>query len=215
MSDWKDSTSSDPTSALDPPSDSGSVPAPGVDPGVDPGAAPGVDPSPDPDSDPERLDVLSPPPALRRVGLPELPEDCGIRETLLWRFEDGEDEAALRRLGSMLTELVDESGQFGRERFGAAGAVGARGGDGPGDSGDGTRTVESFSLPREELRAVALDLFYSAQYLSDVAAERFASDLTREEARLAESSEHWAAQTTVIAAFIWEALEEARPEAPS
>lgn len=179
MSDWKDSTSSDPTSAFDSASDSGPVP--------DPGSEPSPDPSPDRGWDPEAVGVLSPPPALRLVGLPELPEDCGIRETLLWRFEDGEDEAALRRLGSMLTELVDESGQFGPERAGAGGG---------------------FSLPREELRAVALDLFYSAQYLSDVAAERFASELTREEVRLAESSEHWAAQTTVIAAFIWEALEE-------
>ncbi len=189
MSDWKDSTSSDPTSAFDP--------------------ATGFDP--------ETADVPSPPPALRLVGLPELPEDCGIRETLLWRFEDGEDEAALRRLGSMLTDLVDESGQFGAERAGCVGSVrsGDRAGDGPGDAGERARAVKAFSLPREELRAVALDLFYSAQYLSDVAAERFASDLTREEVRLAESSEHWAAQTTVIAAFIWEALEESRPEAPS
>lgn len=182
MSDWKDSTSSDPISAFDPAAD----------------------------LDPEAADVPSPPPALRLVGLPELPEDCGIRETLLWRFEDAEDEAALRRLGSMLTELVDESGQFGPGRAGPVASVLSAGGDGdgPGDSGERVRGREAFSLPREELRAVALDLFYSAQYLSDVAAERFASDLTREEVRLAESSEHWAAQTTVIAAFIWEALEE-------
>jgi hypothetical protein len=139
------------------------------------------------------------PPQLNPVDLPELPEDCGIRETLLWRFRDPEDEVALRRLGDMLTELVNESGQFGPE--------GPRGTD---DSPEG-----DFSLPREELRAIALDLFYSARHLSEVAAERFASELTDGEVRLSEQSERWAAHATVVAALIWEAVGESLPEMPS
>jgi hypothetical protein len=183
MSDWKDCTTSEPSVALDL----------------------------DRCLDASEWEGLIVPPQLGTVDLPELPEDCGIRETLLWRFRDPEDEVALRRLGGMLTELVNESGQFGPEHPG--GPAHRRGASGP-ERLHGAR-AGGFSLPREELRAVALDLFYSARFLSEVAAERFASELTGDEIRLAEQSDRWAAHATVVAVLIWDALGELRPDAPS
>lgn len=41
-----------------------------------------------------------------------------IREALLWRRRDPEDAAAIRRLGDLLYELVNESGQFGPDEGG-------------------------------------------------------------------------------------------------
>ena len=192
-----DSTQSTPRAPAPRPSSGPPPAAPEAPPGPTPGL-PGEEPPP--------VSRSSARPATSE--LPELPEDCGIRETLLWRFERPEDDAALRRLGGMLGDLVDETGQFGplsRRHCGEPET------DDPDRAGRRAATSSGVgaprSIPRETLRAVALDLFYSARSLSELAAGRFASELSPGDALLAEAAEAWSARTTLLAAGIVEALE--------
>lgn len=175
-------------------------------PAADSGATPAAPPLPVPDLpeedllpedlSPEELLAAVPPAATDLSELPDLPEDCGIRETLLWRFERPEDEAALRRLGSMLGDLLAATGQAGPE---------TAGGRPPGTT-------------RQTVRAVALDLFYAARSLSEVAdgatvagsaPERSGAGPDRggSDGLLVEASAAWSAHATLLAAGILEALE--------
>lgn len=151
------------------------------------GRCPDPVPAPTPDPPPcrPRPEGL---PAPSRPGAPssDLGEPAALREALLARFERPEDVAALRRLGAMLFELVDESGQWGPRRHG----------------------VVEVSPTRLCLRAACADLFHVARDLAAVAADRFESDLVGEDHRLAEQAERWAAGVTRLAAAIGATLEE-------
>jgi len=116
----------------------------------------------------------------------DLGEPAALREALLARFERPEDVAALRRLGALLFELVNESGQWGPRRAG----------------------VPAVSPTRLCLRAASVDLFHVARDLAAVAADRFESELDGEDHRLAEQAERWAASTTRLAAAIGATVDE-------
>lgn len=116
----------------------------------------------------------------------DLGEPAALREALLARFERPEDVAALHRLGALLFELVNESGQWGPRRAG----------------------LPQASPTRLCLRAASVDLFHVARDLAALAADRFESALDAEDHRLAERAERWAASATTLAAAIGGALEE-------
>lgn len=156
-------------------------PDPCPEPVSDPGSCP---PPWQPEGRPEPVGMADPsgperPPA-------DLGEQAALREALLARFERPDDVAALRRLGALLFELVNESGQWGPRTLG----------------------VPESSPTRLCLRAASTDLFHVARDLAAVAADRFESALDPADHRLAEQAERWAASATHLAAALGGALDD-------
>jgi len=163
--------------------DCSSEPRPGARECPDPFPEPVPDPTPctlpwGPGEQPEPIGLADP------SGPERPPDDLGepaaLREALLARFERPEDVAALRHLGGLLFELVNESGQWGPRSAG----------------------VPEASPTRLCLRAASVDLFHVARDLAAIAADRFESELDGEDHRLAERAERWAASVTTLAAAI-------------
>jgi len=98
-----------------------------------------------------------------------------IRDALLWRFSDPEDAAALRRVGTILEELLDTSEQRGPE-----------GGD---------------NQVRPAVLAVAHDLLADAANLAAIAEQRaWDGDMSSKEFALAMRADAWADQVKALAA---------------
>ena len=131
-----------------------------------------------------------PSPADRQAQHPS-PAPSPIRTALLWRFQDPEDAAALRRVGTILDELLDTSEQHG--------------------SRDDDNQV------RPAVRAVIQDLLADAANLAALAEQRaWDGDLSSEEFALAMRADAWADQVKALAAsFLHELGEPAAGEGPA
>ncbi|MDX1999109.1 MAG: hypothetical protein SF066_15435 [Thermoanaerobaculia bacterium] len=105
------------------------------------------------------------------------------RHRLLWRFKNPQDAAALVRVLEMLSELQDETFQWG-----------------PGD--------DEASLIRGELAAAGADLLAVVEHLREIAAHREGSGLVVEDWRLADKAAGWADELARVAAAILEATTE-------
>jgi hypothetical protein len=121
---------------------------------------------------------------------PESRPATPIREALLFRFRDPKDAATVRRLGDLLLDLVNESGQHGPE--------------------DGESSI------RAALIAVAQDLLCDASNLTEIADERrWNRDLAKEETHFAERALSWAAQVQLLAGAMLQALGVEGPDEPA
>lgn len=119
------------------------------------------------------------------------PRPSPIRATLLWRFTDPEDAAALRRVGAILDELLDSSEQHG-----------------PGDDDNQLRPA---------VLAVVQDLLADAANLAAIGEQRaWDGDISSEEFALAMRADAWADQVKALAAsFLHELGEPAPGEGPA
>ena len=132
----------------------------------------------------------STPPADRQPQPPS-PRPSPIRNALLWRFSDPEDAAALRRVGTILEELLDSSEQRGPE--------------------------DDDNQVRPAILAVVQDLLADAANLAAIAEQRaWDGDMSSEEFALAMRADAWADQVKALAAsFLHELGEPASGEGPA
>ena len=140
---------------------------------------------------PDQPECSSPPPAAERQPQhPSPTRPSSIREAALWRFFDPEDAAALRRVGTILEELLDSSEQAGPE--------------------DDDNEI------RPAVRAVIQDLLADAANLAAIAEQRaWDGDISSEEFALAMRADAWADQVKALAAsFLHELGEPAPGEGP-
>ena len=130
-------------------------------------------------------------PPVARHPEPRSPSPSPIRAALLWRFSDPQDAAALRRVGTILEELLDSSEQSSPE-------------------GDDNQI-------RPAVLAVAKDLLADAANLAAIAEQRaWDGDISSEEFALAMRADAWADQVKALAvSFLHELGEPAPGEGPA
>lgn len=104
------------------------------------------------------------------------PEDILFRHTFTYRFEEGSKVAALETLGRMLTDYLNETGQWGKPSF------------------DGSLVGK--------LWAVADDLQEIGAFLTMVSCERHEVNLEFRELRLSTKAEVWAKSAFKLAQSI-------------
>ena len=127
----------------------------------------------------------STPPADQHPEAPS-PRPSPIRAALLWRFSDPEDAAALRRVGTILEELLDTSEQRG-----------------PGADDNQVRPA---------VYAVIQDLLTDAANLAAIAEQRaWDADMSSEEFALAMRADAWVDQVKALAASFFHELGEPAP----
>jgi hypothetical protein len=96
---------------------------------------------------------------------PPDPEEIAFRHTLLYRFEDSAGAEALRYVGRLLADYLDETGQWGDAAI-------------P-------------SVTAGKLRAVAADLRELEAFVDQLRRARFATVMEPHEERLANLAEGW------------------------
>lgn len=99
-----------------------------------------------------------------------------LRRTFAWRFRQPADAEAFARVGEMLQEWMYETNQFG-----------------PADEGD---------LQAAELAAAGEDLLLVADFLEQMARERFDCGLAEDDMRRCERAEGWAEQARALGELI-------------
>jgi hypothetical protein len=99
-----------------------------------------------------------------------------LRRTFAWRFRQREDAEALTRLGEILQEWMYETNQFGPD--------------------------EEAELPAADLAAAGADLLLVADFLEQIARERFDCGLGEDEVRRCERAEGWAEQARALGEII-------------
>lgn len=103
------------------------------------------------------------------------------RETFLDRIASTHHAKALRQIGELLAEALNEGGEFGPPE-------------------------REESLTRAELAAVARDLDLSAEFMAYVHSAVSESALPKEDLKLALKAEQWSAEAGRLASEIREAL---------